>query len=195
MHCDCPQRGSFTIPGRAFSGLTAFGLFGERVGNDLIPDSIFLHPSLPSPFQQNNNCSVWHCVSRCLLFLRLPTNRGGPLLGETKKSHTPFPWSLEDDACFMLSGLKYIYIISGFLQHIPSMILWKNFENILWKVKSKGQLFLVFILLPHTQLLRCYAEIVWIVWDSSLSSHAVVLTSSQFTFSPLSWQASHSFRT
>lgn len=58
MHCDYSQRGSFTIPGRDFSGLIAFGLFGEGIGNDLLTDSIFLYPSLPSPFQQNNNHSL-----------------------------------------------------------------------------------------------------------------------------------------
>lgn len=155
MHCDCPQRGPCTVPGRAFSGRTASGLFGGGVGNDLIPDSLFLQPSLSSPFQQNNNCSLWHCVPRCLLFRRLPTNRGGLLLGETKqKSHLLHGlWKTMLVSCSVVSKI-YIYI-SGFLPHTPSMILYKISENILWKVKSKGQLVLVFILLPHTRLLRC----------------------------------------
>lgn len=141
MHCDYPQWGSFTVPGRDFSGLTAFGLFGEGLGNDLLTDSIFLHPSLPSPFPQNNNYSPWHCVSHsvCRFWDCLPTGMA-LLLGETRKSHTPFPWFLEDDACFMLSGLNmYIY---RFLQYTPSMIFMKSLKKIYFGkyfVKSKSQ--------------------------------------------------------
>lgn len=73
-----------------------------------------------------------------------------PFLGDTNKR--PFLWSLKDDACFMLSGLKKL--ISDFFQQtnvsLNDFVKNSSFlENILTNVKFKGQLFLVFFLLPH----------------------------------------------
>lgn len=124
MHCDYPQGGSLTVPERDISAIIAFGVLGRGVGSGkcLIPGSILRSSALLSLLpaskadsyslcQGHSVCPIVFAVSEVAQQLR------GPLLGETNKRQTPFPWPLKDDVCFMSSGLKRY--VSGFLQQTP----------------------------------------------------------------------------